>query len=105
MTPRNHNTNRNYQIPLQCCHSEKKKTLDGPIKIKPKKPQGRISLKISVISDFFPEKCNFYPKSPNFSPKNFLLSAKISDDLFSLTSNFKLSPHFRQQHDTFPLNQ
>src|SRR6218665_872811 len=78
-----------YSDSNQCCHSEKRKTLDGPIK-KTKKTQGRISLKFSVISDFFPEKCNFYPKNPNFSPKNFLLSTKISDDLSSSTSNFHL---------------
>ena len=42
--------------------------------IKTKKTQGRISLKLSEISDFFTEKFYFFSKNPNFSPKSYLLS-------------------------------
>src|SRR6218665_2876048 len=74
----------------QCCHSEKMKTLDGPIQT-PKKIQGRIYLKLSVIFDFFPEKCEFFPENPIFSPKCYPLPAKISDNLFlGIDSKFQI---------------
>ena len=80
---------------------KKSKSLDGPIK-KTKKKQGRISLKMPVISDFFTENVTFFPNIPSFPQKVIFYPPKFLMAFFS--HQLKIS-NFRQQHDTFQLNQ
>src|SRR6218665_2379 len=63
----------------QCCHSEKMENPRWANK-KTKKTQGRISLKLLVIYDFFPENVTFpeqsqlFPAKVIFYPPKFLMT-------------------------------
>src|SRR6218665_1130889 len=65
----------------QCCHSEK---MENPRWANKKNQENSRSNFSKIVGNLrlFPGKCDFSRTIPTFPRKSYLLSAKISDDLF-----------------------